>query len=168
MKKLLLLMALLWGGGSLGVWFWTDRHTHRVSYRTVKIQRGRSPIHDQRHWDNRTRGGRRCRCSGRWTHRELRRDPSDPQKTISYGSPVERSTVLARLDCALFQARVDQTRGQVLKAEADIEQVRAKLWQSEARSRAQQATSIPRYSHGTGVRECLDESRIGKGRPCGM
>ena len=58
-------------------------------------------------------------------------DPVDPSKTISYGSRVEQGTVLARLDSALFQARLDQARGRVAKAEADIEQAQAKLRQAD-------------------------------------
>ena len=39
--------------------------------------------------------------------------------------------MLARLDSALFQARLDQARGRVTKAEADIEQAQAKLRQAD-------------------------------------
>ncbi len=39
--------------------------------------------------------------------------------------------MLARLDSALFQARLDQARGRVAKAEADIEQAQAKLRQAD-------------------------------------
>ena len=39
--------------------------------------------------------------------------------------------MLARLDSALFKARVDQARGRVAKAKADIEQARAKFRQAE-------------------------------------
>ena len=58
-------------------------------------------------------------------------DPRAPSKTISYGSRVERGTVLAHLDAALYQARLDQARGRVAKAEADIEQAEAKLRQAD-------------------------------------
>ncbi len=58
-------------------------------------------------------------------------DPLDPSKTVSYGSRVEPGTVLARIDGALFQARLDQARGRVTKAEADIEQAQAKLRQAD-------------------------------------
>ena len=58
-------------------------------------------------------------------------DPFEPSKTISYGSRVEPGTVLARLDNALYQARLDQARGRVTKAEADIELAQAKLRQAD-------------------------------------
>ena len=67
-------------------------------------------------------------------------DPATRAKTISYGSRVEQGTVLARLDSALFQARVDQARGRVAKAKADIEQAQAKLRQADRElERCQQA-----------------------------
>ena len=81
-------------------------------------------------------------------------DPSDPSKPVSYGTRVEQGTVLARLDSALFQARVDQARGRVAKAKADIEQAQAKLRQAEreldrtkkllARANARRRTGIRR------------------------
>ena len=40
MKKLLLLLGMLWGGGACGVWYWTDQRSQSVSYRTVTIRRG--------------------------------------------------------------------------------------------------------------------------------
>lgn len=55
----------------------------------------------------------------------------DPNKPISYGSPVEQGTVLARLEDALFKARVDQSRAGLARAEADVEQAEAKLRQTD-------------------------------------
>ncbi len=40
MKKLLMLMGVLWGGGACGFWYWTDQRGQSVSYRTVTIKRG--------------------------------------------------------------------------------------------------------------------------------
>ena len=40
MKKLLMLLGMLWGGGACGVWYWTDQSGQSVSYRTVTIKRG--------------------------------------------------------------------------------------------------------------------------------
>ena len=44
--------------------------------------------------------------------------------------------MLARLDDALFQARVDQARGRVAKAEADVEQARRQAAAGRARAGA--------------------------------
>jgi HlyD family secretion protein len=72
-------------------------------------------------------------------------DPSNPAKTIDYGSPVHAGTLLAQLDDALFKARVDQCRAAldeadaqvaqadaaVQKAVADLEQLKAKFQQAK-------------------------------------
>jgi HlyD family secretion protein len=138
MKKLLLLIGLLWGGGALGVWYWADTQTQRVSFRTVVIRRGdlRSTINATGTIEPEEVVDVGAQVAGRIEG--FGEDPHQPGKTISYGSRVQRGTVLARLDSALFRARVDQARGRVAKAEADIEQARAKLRQAErelARSR---------------------------------
>ena len=130
MKKLLLLMGLLWGGGAFGIWYWTDHRTQRVSYRTVTIRRGdlRSTINATGTIEPEEVVDVGAQVAG--LIQSFGVDPRDPSKPISYGSRVEQGTVLARLDSALFQARVDQARGQVAKAEADIEQAQAKLRQA--------------------------------------
>jgi HlyD family secretion protein len=126
MKKLLMLLGLLWGGGAIGIWYWSDHRKERVVYRTLTIKRGdlRSTINatgtiePEEVVDVGTQVAGRIESFGT--------DPSDPSKPISYGSRVEKGTVLARLDSALYQARLDQARGRVAKAQADIEQAQAK------------------------------------------
>jgi HlyD family secretion protein len=131
MKKLLLLIVLLWGAGGYGVWYWTDSRTQRVSYRVVTIRRGdigstintTGTIEPEEVVDVGAQVAGRIESFGS--------DPGDQGKTVGYGSRVEKGTVLARLDSALFQARLDQARGRVVKAEADIEQAQAKLRQAD-------------------------------------
>jgi len=129
MKKLLLLMVLLWGGAVYGIWYWTDPRTQRVSYRTVTIKRGDigSTINTTGTIEPEEVVDVGAQVAGRIE--SFASDPGDPSKTVSYGSRVEQGTVLARLDSALFQARLNQARGHVVKAEADIEQAQAKLRQ---------------------------------------
>jgi HlyD family secretion protein len=131
MKKLLVFMAFLWGGGAFGMWYWTDHGTQRVSYRTVIIRRGdlHSTINATGTIEPEEVVDVGAQVAG--LIQSFGFDPSEPSKPISYGSRVEQGTVLARLDSALFQARVDQARGQVAKAEADIEEARAKLRQAQ-------------------------------------
>jgi HlyD family secretion protein len=59
-------------------------------------------------------------------------------KTIDYGSDVEKGTVLAQIDDSLYTAEVAQVKAQleqanagVLRAEADLGQFQAKLFQAE-------------------------------------
>lgn len=59
-------------------------------------------------------------------------------KTVDYGSVVEAGTVLARIDDALYTSEVTQAEAQVLsakgglqRAEADLEQSKARLYEAE-------------------------------------
>jgi HlyD family secretion protein len=65
-------------------------------------------------------------------------DPTDPKRTIDYGSQVEQGTVLARIDDSLFAPEVDIARAdlglavaEVRRVESELVQMRAKLYQSE-------------------------------------
>ncbi len=65
-------------------------------------------------------------------------DPRGNGKVIDYGSPVEKDTVLARIDSSLYAADVAQAaallesaKANVQRAEADLRQLKAKLIQSE-------------------------------------
>ena len=131
MKKLLLVMALLWGGGAFGIWIWSDARAQRVTYRTVTVSRGdlRTTVNATGTIEPEEVVNVGAQVAGRIE--SFGTDPADPSKPISYGSKVEQGTVLARLDTALFKARVDQAKGSVARAEADILQAQAKLKQSE-------------------------------------
>jgi HlyD family secretion protein len=65
-------------------------------------------------------------------------DPTDPKRTIDYGSQVEQGTVLARIDDSLYAPEVDIARAdlglctaEVRRMESELVQMRAKLYQSE-------------------------------------
>jgi HlyD family secretion protein len=58
-------------------------------------------------------------------------DPNNSRKTIDYGSQVDVDTVLAQLDDTVFRTRVEQCKANVLRAEADLLQMQAKLRQAE-------------------------------------
>jgi HlyD family secretion protein len=131
MKKLLLFMSLLWGGGACGLWYWTDHRSQSVSYRTVTIKRGdlRSTINATGTLEPEEVVDVGAQVAGRIE--SFGSDPRDPGKPVTYGTRVDEGTVLARLGAALFQARVDQARGRVAKAGADIEEAQAKLRQAQ-------------------------------------
>jgi HlyD family secretion protein len=126
MKKLLLLVVSLWSAGAYGIWYWTDPRTQRVTYRIVPIKRSDigSTINTTGTIEPEEVVDVGVEVAGRIE--SFATDPRNPKKTITFGSQVEQGTVLARLDSALFQARVDQSRGRVAKARADIEQAQAK------------------------------------------
>jgi HlyD family secretion protein len=52
-------------------------------------------------------------------------------KLIDYGSPVNEGTVLAQLDPSLYQARVDSTAADLIRAKAALGQMEAVLYQAE-------------------------------------
>ncbi len=53
-------------------------------------------------------------------------DPSYKDKTIDDGSPVEKGTILARIDDALYKARLDQQKAGCARVDAELTVVRAK------------------------------------------
>jgi HlyD family secretion protein len=66
------------------------------------------------------------------------RDPTDPNRTIDYASPVEQGTVLARIDDSLYAPEVEIARADlglcladVRHAESEIELERSKLHKTE-------------------------------------
>ncbi len=113
MKKLLFVMALLWGGGGLGFWYYNETQSQHFVYRTVAVSRGdllatinaTGTIEPQDVVDVGAQIAGEIQSFGQ--------DPRDPTKPISYGSPVEQGTVLARIADSLFKARVDQMKASV-------------------------------------------------------
>jgi len=59
-------------------------------------------------------------------------DPKNKEKSIDFGSPVEVGTVLACIDTAPYQFRVEQEQAAVMLAQAELDQARAKLELAEA------------------------------------
>ncbi len=130
MKKLLFVMALLWGGGGLGFWYYNETQSQRFSYRTVEVSRGNllatinatGTIEPQEVVDVGAQIAGEIQSFGK--------DPRDPTKPISYGSPVEQGTVLAQIADALFKARVDQMKASLDRSEAEVMQAQARLKQT--------------------------------------
>ncbi|WP_165227152.1 efflux RND transporter periplasmic adaptor subunit [Aquisphaera insulae] len=131
MKKLLLGIATLWAAGALGLWYWADARTSRVTYRTVTVRRGdlKTTINATGTIEPEEVVDVGAQVAG--MIESFGSDPSDAAKPVSYGTRVEQGTVLARLDSSLFKARVEQAKGRVARDEADIAQARAKLGQAE-------------------------------------
>jgi HlyD family secretion protein len=64
--------------------------------------------------------------------KEFGRDPHDSTRPIDYLSMVEDGTVLARIDDAIYRARVDKAAATVEQDRAAVDQARANLRRSEA------------------------------------
>lgn len=131
MKKLILVLVVLWGGGAAGYWYWSDSQVGRTRYKLAEVRRGdlgasitaTGTIEPEEVVDVGAQVAGEILSFGV--------DPRDPGRTISYGSPVEVGTILARLDDALFKARLDQTKAQLLRAEAEVLQAEARVKQAE-------------------------------------
>src|SRR4051794_24123738 len=131
MKKLLLILIMLWGGGAAGLWYWNELSAQHVAFRTVPVRRGdllatinaTGTLEPQEVVDVGAQIAGEIQSFGE--------DPRDPTKPISYGSPVEQGTVLARLNDSLLKARANQARASLDRSEADLEQAEVKLRQAE-------------------------------------
>ena len=74
---------------------------------------------------------------------EFGTDPHNPDKTIDYGSVVEKGTVLAKIDPTSYEAAVEQAEASYLGSLAELLQLKAKLLQTEQeRKRADALRSI--------------------------
>src|SRR4051812_42564755 len=129
MKKLLAIMVVLWGGAALGVWYWNDSHAQRVSFRTVEVRRGDllATINATGTLEPEEVVDVGAQVAGEIV--SFGPDPRVPGKPISFGSPVDQGTVLARLDDSLLKARVNQAKAGLARAEADVEQAQVKVRQ---------------------------------------
>src|SRR5262249_12112458 len=65
----------------------------------------------------------------------------DPRggKLIDYGSPVEKDTVLARIDDSVYRAQGDRAKAQLAQAEAQVESANAQVAQAEANAQRAEA-----------------------------
>ena len=131
MKHLLLLLVVA-GGAAAGYYAWNARGSElRPTYRHAEIKRGDLVM-------NITATGTvepeevidvGAQVAGRIE--KLGQDPRRPGKTIDYGSEVEQGTVLAQIDDAVYRAHVAQENANLQRAEADLLQLEAKLYQAQ-------------------------------------
>jgi HlyD family secretion protein len=64
--------------------------------------------------------------------KEFGQDPHDSTRPIDYLSAVEEGTVLARIDDAIYRARLDRANALVEQAQAQLEQAQANVRRAEA------------------------------------
>ena len=156
MKKLLFVMLLLWGGGGLGLWYYNETQAQRFSFRTLEVTRGNllatinatGTIEPQDIVDVGAQIAGEIQSFGP--------DPRDPSKPITYGSPVEEGTVLARITDSVFKARIDQMKASLGHADAELQSAQAKLKQTRRefdRSNALRAkgVSVSGTEHDTAI-----------------
>lgn len=82
-------------------------------------------------------------------------DPAFKGKRVDYCSDVEEGTILARIDPSLYKATLDQAKASVMRAEADLEQMTAKLaqmkieWERAQKLREMKLSSISGLGAGS-------------------
>lgn len=132
MKTLIALVVVLAVAGGGMAWYWREAGNHQAAFRTAVVKRGEllatvsatGTVEPEEVVDVGAQVGGMIQ--------EFGRDPRDATKPIDYRSEVEQGTVLARIDDALYQARLDRAKGQVGQAQAEVEQAGADLMHAEA------------------------------------
>jgi HlyD family secretion protein len=126
---LLLIVGLI--GGGVGFWYWKAQANQGSSFRTAPVIRSHlqanigatGTIQPEEVIDVGAQVAGRIEKFGT--------DLRDSSKTIDYGSVVEKDTVLAQIDPAVYGARRDQAKADLAKARADLLQQQAKQVQAQ-------------------------------------
>jgi HlyD family secretion protein len=132
MKSVLVGLLLLAVVGGLGGWYYFHGDNHAPSFRTGQLERGdllatinaTGTIEPEEVID-----------VGAQVAGQILRFGDDPRgsgKLIDFGSPVEKDTVLAHIDEALYQAQVDRSKAQLESAKAALESAVAQVGTAEA------------------------------------
>lgn len=153
MKKLIFVMAVLWGGGAAALWYWGDLRAEPVRFRTVAVERTTigSTIDATGTIEPVEVVDVGAQVAGRIDR--FGTEPGNPDAAINYGSEVEEGTMLAQLDAALYRAKLDQAEAALTRARADVQQANAKLDQArrdlertrDLRSRGNSVVSAQEY-----------------------
>jgi HlyD family secretion protein len=132
MRTIISVLLLLAAIGGLVGWYWYSNENRPASFRTVQVERGdllatisaTGTIEPEEVIDVGAQIAGQILTFGP--------DPRGSGKLIDYGSPVEKDTVLARIDESLYQAQVEHCRAQVESAEAQVESANAQVGSAEA------------------------------------
>lgn len=138
MKRVVALLVLLVLVAGAGVMYWRRSAQPSTSFRTVPVKRGAllvtisatGTVEPEEVVDVGAQVAGKIEFFGQ--------DPSRSGKTVDYGSEVDKDTILAHIDDALYAAdveqnaaQVEQAKANVLRSQADLEQMKAKLYQAE-------------------------------------
>src|SRR5438105_8650946 len=121
MKNIIIVVLLLAVVGGVGGWYYYNSDHRGPGFRTVQVERGdllatinaTGTIEPEEVIDIGAQVAGQIVSFGQ--------DPRGNGKTIDFGSPVEKDTVLARIDPAIYQAQVDRAQAQGEQARAMVE-----------------------------------------------
>ncbi len=121
MKKVIAIVLLLAAGGA-GWWFWLRNAEAPVKYRYAKVERGEVRVS--------------VNATGTVQPYVLVQVGTQVTGTIQdllvdFNSQVKKGQLVAQIDPAPFQAKVDQDKANLTRAEADVLRVKAGLVQAE-------------------------------------
>jgi HlyD family secretion protein len=124
----LVIVAALAAGG----WYWFSGTAHSAPFRTVQVERGSltATINATGTIEPEEVVDIGAQVAGQIV--SFGADPYDPKKVIDFGTPVEKNTVLARIDAALYQAAVDRAQAQLELANAGVDSANAQVAVAEA------------------------------------
>jgi HlyD family secretion protein len=138
MKNAIILLLLLAVAGGVGGWYYHSSDHRGPGFRAVQLERGdllatinaTGTIEPEEVID-----------IGAQVAGQILTFGQDPRgKTIDFGSPVERGTVLAHIDDALYKAQVDQAKAQLKQTEAALESAKAQVGVARANLEQAQAS----------------------------
>src|SRR5207249_4243775 len=132
MKNIIILCLLVAAAAGFSGWYYYNSDHRSPAFRTVQVERGdllasinaTGTIEPEEVIDVGAQVAGQILGFGP--------DPRGNGKTIDYGSPVERDTVLARIDESLYKAQVDRAKAMVEQAESGVQAAEAQVAQAEA------------------------------------
>jgi HlyD family secretion protein len=141
MKRWLLIfiaLILVVCGAGAGIWYW-QRLPKPANFRATTIQRGDLQLTISATGTVEPEEVVDVGAQVAGQIKSLGADPRDASKTVDYTTPVDETTILARIDDTLYKSDVDQAQAalnvaqaSVRRAEADLGQLKAKLDQAES------------------------------------
>jgi HlyD family secretion protein len=166
MKKLIILLVLAVLGVGGAFWYWRGTAKPAATFRTAAVERGdllttinaTGTVEPEEVVDVGAQVAGQIKNFGR--------DPRDSSRAIDYGSPVEEGTVLAQIDDALYLSQVNQAKANLQRAEADMQQFRAKVAQTERdwnRSRALLPSSATTQEENDAARAAYETAKSSLG-----
>lgn len=140
MKRWLLILiaaVAVVGVAGAGVWYW-QRLPKAANFRTTTVQRGDLQLSISATGTVEPEEVVDVGAQVAGQIKSLGVDPRDSTKSVDYTTPVDETTILARIDDTLYKSDVDQAEAALKvaqaserRAEADLGQLKAKLDQAE-------------------------------------
>jgi HlyD family secretion protein len=166
MKKLrgLLLLGLV--GVGAGYWYWQHDDDPVLTYRTAAVVRADLVLTTNATGTLEPEEVVDVGAQVLGMIKHFGANPEDPSQTIDYGTHVEKDSVLAQIDDTLYKSQVAAAQANLQRAEADLEQLRARHRQASRdweRARRLQATPAMAQSEYDSYQAAYETTRANLG-----